>query len=240
MGDIFEVIGFKLPDEASYQQLAEIARQRGKPSTISRRNAIIQGYCWSILEGIEIWTILHESKEGIYFADCRPAFRNARSYEVASWEIIEFIEDGEALVSGRIQNIDLIFELQNFTELNEQVYNQPILTAHLSGLCSSVKILDKNSSSRIIPLSSAQTSQANNKYAENDYLLQGKILSLRELINPITQSEIIWLEIEIGGLQVELLVNREQCNDKLSEGIWISAKAWMQGHIICPKEQESK
>ncbi len=240
MGDIFDVIGFKLPDEASYQQLAETARQRGTPSTISRRNAIIQGYCWTVVEGIEIWTILHESKDGVYFADCRPAFRNARSYEVASWEIIEFIEDGEALVSGRIQNIDLIFELQNFTELNELVYNQPILTAHLSGLCSRLKILDTTLLPKITPLSPAQTSQANNKYAENDYLLQGKILSWRELLNPITQSKIVWLDVQVGELQVELLVNREQCNGTLSEGAWISAEAWMQGHIICPQEQQSK
>lgn len=240
MGDIFDVIGFKLPDEASYQQLAETARQRGTPSAISRRGAIIQGYCWPIVEGVEIWTILHESKEGVYFADCRPAFRNDRTYEVTSWEIIEFIEDGEALVSGRIQNVDLIFELQNFTELNELVYNQPSLTAHLSGLCSRVKILDANSIPRISPLSPAQTSQASNKFAENDYLINGKILSWCELINPITQTEIVWLEVQVGEFQIELLVNREQCKGTLSEGAWISAEAWLQGYIVCPQEQQSK
>ena len=240
MGDIFDVIGFKLPDEASYQQLAETARQRGTPSTISRRNAIIQGYCWSLVEGVEIWTILHESKTGVYFADCRPAFRNARTYEVTSWEIIEFIEDGEALVSGRIKNLDIIFELQNFTELNELVYNQPTLTAHLSGLCSRVKILDAKPTPRISALLPAHTSQTSNKYAENDYLLNGKVLSWRELKNPITQIEFIWLEVEIREFRIELLVNREQCKGMLSEGAWVSAEAWIQGYIVCPQEQQSK
>ena len=240
MGDIFDVIGFKLPDEASYQQLAETARQRGTPSAISRRNAIIQGYCWPLVQGVEIWTILHESKDGIYFADCRPAFRNVRTYEVTSWEIIEFIEDGEALVSGRIQNVDLIFELQNFTELNESVYNQPSLTARLSGLCSRVKILDTNSAPRISPLSPAQTSPVASKYAENDYLINGKILAWRELTNPLTQIEIIWLDVQVGEFRLELLVNREQCKGTLLEGAGIAAEAWLQGYIVCPQVQQSK
>ncbi len=240
MGDIFEVIGFKLPDEDSYQQLAESARRRGTLSAISRRNAIIQGYCWSIVEGVEVWTVLHESKEGLYFADCRPAFRNSRTYEVTQWEIIEFIEDGEALVSGHIQNVDVIFELQNFTELNEFVYNQPTLTAHLSGLCSRVKILETTSSARFAPLSPIQTSQAATKYAENDYLINGKILGWRELINPVTQIEIIWLEVQVGEFRIELLVNKEHCKGVLSEGKWISAEVWLQGYIVCPQEQQSK
>ena len=240
MGDIFDAIGFKLPDEDTYQQLAEEARQRGTPSAISRRNAIIQGYCWPIVEGVEIWTILFESKDGVYFSDCRPAFRNARNYEVHSWEIIEFLEDGEAMVSGRIQNVDLIFELQNFTELNELVYNQPTLIAHLSGLCSRVKILDANATARISPLSPAQTSTTSNKFAENDYLLNGQILSWRELTNPITQVKILWLDVQVGELRIELLVNREQCRGTLSEGMWISAEAWLQGYIVCAQEQQSK
>lgn len=240
MGDIFDVIGFKLPDEASYQQLAEVARARGTPSAISRRNVIIQGYCWPIVEGVEVWTILHESKEGVYFADCRPAFRNARTYEINAWEIIEFIEDGEALVSGRIQNMDLIFELQNFTELNELVYNQPTLTAHLSGLCSRVKILDTEMLPNITSLSPPQTPKSNHKFAENDYLLNGKILSWRKLTNPITQLKIVWLDIEIGEFRIELLVNQEQCKGTLREGAWIAAEAWLQGYIVCSQELESK
>ena len=240
MGDIFDVIGFKLPDETSYQQLAEAARQRGTPSAISRRNAIIQGYCWSLVEGVEIWTILYESKDGMYFADCRPAYRNSRTYEVTSWEIIEFIEDGEALVSGHIQNVDLIFELQNFTELNELAYNQPTLTAHLSGLCSRLKVLDVNSTPQISPLSPAQNSQASNKYAENDYLLTGKVVAWRELINPMTQIKLFWLEVEVGDFRIELLVNHEQCKGILSEGVWISAEVWLQGYLVCPQEQQSK
>ncbi len=240
MGDIFDVIGFKLPDEASYQQLAEAARQRGMHSAVARRNAIMQGYCWPIVEGVEIWTILHESKDGVYLADCRPAFRNARTYDVTAWEILEFIEDGEALVSGRIQHLDLIFELQNFTELTELVYHQPTLTAHLSGLCSRVKILDTNPNPRFSPLNPTPTSQAASKYAENDYLINGQVLAWRELVNPMTQIKLVWLDVQVGEFRIELLVNREQCKGTLAEGAWIVAEAWLQGYIVCPQEQQAK
>ncbi len=240
MGDIFEAIGFKLQDEVAYQQLAEAACQRGISSTISRRNAILRGYCWSLNHGIEIWTILNESKKGTYFADCRPAFRSRRSREVTAWEIIEFIEDGEVLVSGSIQAIDLIFQLQNFTDLDESTYQQPSLTANFAGLCYRAKILPSNVNPQIISLSLPNKTKAATKHYENDYLVNGKVLAWRELSNPITQGIFFWLDVKVGEFRLELLVSQEQCKGTPSENAWISAEMWLQGHIVRQQEQQAK
>jgi hypothetical protein len=240
MGDIFEAVGFKLQDEAAYQQLAEASCQRGTSSTVSRHNTLLRGYCWSLEHSIEIWTILNESKKGTYFADCRPAFRSRRICEINGWEILEFIEDGEVLVSGSIQTLDLTFQLQNFTALDESVYHQPTLTANLAGLCYRVKVLSAPPTARITSLANSHTSKSATKYYENDYLVLGKVFSWRELSNPITHGTIFWLDVEVGEFRVELLVSQEQCQGLLANNVWISAEVWLQGHIVCHHERQAK
>jgi hypothetical protein len=75
MGEPFHAIGFNITDEASYQALAEEAQQRGTLSKARREQGVLHGFCWSVGAGLEVWTVLHESKDGLFYADCRPAFR---------------------------------------------------------------------------------------------------------------------------------------------------------------------
>lgn len=240
MGDIFEAIGFKLQDEAAYQQLAETVCKKGVLSIISRRNAILRGYCWPLQDGIEIWTILHESKKGTYFADCRPAFRSRRTCKVTSWEVIEFIEDGEVLLSGSLQKHDLIFQLQNFTDLDESAYHQSSFTANIAGLCYRAKILNSTITPQITPRSLSHTTTAGTKYYENDYLVTGKILTWKELRNPLTNRVFFWMDVQVGEFRLELLVGQKQCNGTISNNAWISAEVWLQGHVVHQKEQQAK
>ncbi|MBK7597715.1 MAG: hypothetical protein IPJ07_03965 [Acidobacteria bacterium] len=76
MGEPFDAIGFKVTDEASYQALAEEAHQRGTLSLSRRSAGVLHGCCWSLGSGLEVWTVLYESPEGLFYADCRPAFRS--------------------------------------------------------------------------------------------------------------------------------------------------------------------
>jgi hypothetical protein len=240
MGDIFEAIGFKLQDEADYQRLAETVCQKGIPSLISRRGAILRGYCWALNGGIEIWTILHESKKGTYFADCRPAFRSQRICEVTSWEVIEFIEDGEVLVSGSIQKLKLIFQLQNFTDLSESVYQLSSFTTNLAGLCYRAKIFHSPLTPQITSRSLSHPTPTGTKYYENDYLVTGKVVGWQELNNPITNEAFFRLDVKIGEFQLELLVGKKQCKGTILDNAWISAEVWLQGHIVHQKEQQAK
>lgn len=239
MGDIFEAIGIKLQDEESYKQLAEAARKYGKRSTISRPNAIIQGYCWSLIEGIEIWSIIYESKDGTYIADCRPALRNSRTLQVNDWEILEFIEDGEALVSGKVQGYDLVFELQNFTELDEYAYQKQILNAHIAGMCYQAKVINSLIPSKITAQANTKNSQTSS-YAENDFIVSGQLLTWREMMNPITQRTFFQLELEIGEMRLDLTINESQLEGVLTNNVWVTAEAWLQGFLICEQEQQAK
>ena len=159
MGDPFSAIGFTIQDEESFQRLAEQAHTLGTPSTILRQNILLQGFCWHLGEGLEIWTILKEGKSGTFYTDCRPAFRSSLYYPINSWEIIEFIEDGEAILSGQIQNFNLSFELQNFTEISESIFNYPSLRAQIAGLCTRFQIIREQPQSQLTDAESVRATR---------------------------------------------------------------------------------
>jgi hypothetical protein len=240
MGDPFDAIGFTIRDDATFHHLAEEVHHRGVPSYITRNSSILRGFCWQIGSGLEVWTVLHETKDGVYYADCRPAFRGTRLFRLSPWQITEFDEDGEALVSGHTSAVDLIFELQNFTELDHSVYNQSALTAHISGLAYRAKISEAKSSDRLFALSLTEGSRSSCQFAENDYLVNGQIIAWRELTNPLTNASLLWFDVQSAQLSLELLVSREQCKGTPREGDWISAESWLQGYLISPQEQQTK
>ncbi len=235
MGEPFYAIGFKVTDEASYQKLAEEAHHRGTLSKARRAQGVLHGCCWSLGAGLEVWTVLYESKEGLFYADCRPAFRSQYLFNFFPWEIIEYEEDGEALARGVTTDSDaeMIFQLQNLTEINPHEFRDRTITAAVSGLAYRAQVKARNGTPTFAQLASRYTRK---KVAENDYTVSGKIISWREIKNRHTTSDLIWICLDLEKIKLEVLVNRADLKGQLKLGGWLSADVWLQGHILDDKE----
>jgi hypothetical protein len=235
MGEPFYAIGFKVTDEASYQALAEEAHQRGTLSKARRSQGVLHGCCWSLGAGLEVWTVLYESKEGLFYADCRPAFRSQFLFNFYPWEIVEYEEDGEAVTRGVTIDSDteMVFELQNLTEINPTEFRERSITAAVSGLAYRAQVYARCGTHAFAPLASRHNRK---KVAENDYFVSGTILSWREIKNQHTTSDLIWISVDLERIKLEVLVNRANLKGELKRGGWISAEVWLQGHILNDKE----
>src|SRR5205823_1961989 len=156
------------------------AHQHGTINRVPREQATLHGCCWHLGEGLEVWTVLHESKEGLFYADCRPAFRGRHGFRLYPWEITEYEEDGEATVRALIEGseTEMIFELQNITEIDPAVFRERALTATVSGLAYHARALSRAAEPLFVPL--AQVS-SRKQVAENDYAVRGTILYWREI-----------------------------------------------------------
>ena len=230
MGEPFDAIGFRVGDEAAYQALAEEAHQRGAVSRVQREQATLHGCCWRLGDGLEVWTVLHESQQGLFFADCRPAFRGRHLFALYPWEIIEYEEDGEAVARGIIDpGVELTFELQNITEIDPADFCERAITATVSGLAYRARLHAKPRESLFVRLSQHQPRR---RAAENDYIVRGTILSWREIKNPCTTSDLVWVDIDTGKVQIEILINRSDLKGELQRGALISAEVWLQGHVL--------
>jgi hypothetical protein len=274
LAEIFEAIGFEIPDEESYNALAEHAEKTGQRSCAYRGSATIHGRCWKIGHGIEVWSVLYETASDLYCADCRPAFRSRYIHRIHPWEMAEYCEDGEALVRGALGGkTQVLFELQNLTEVKANMLRNAHLRVSLAGLAFSVKIdpatdvealpgylgkaglrpemelaanltkrrrecisnvgTDKPPSvgeGRFTPVS--QVAEYADQACENDYLVRGRILALREIVNPITSARLIWLYVDTGATRVELLASLRSVEGLIRLGAQISATAWLQGHFL--------
>ncbi|MEY3283218.1 MAG: DUF3881 family protein [Acidobacteriota bacterium] len=240
MAEPFEAIGFRINDEASYQALAMEAHDRGTITRLFRPKGILHGSCWSLGAGLEVWTMVYESPNGTYFADCRPAFRNQQVYQFYPWEILEFEQEGEALLTGSLRHAggpELVFALQNLTELNLRQLPWREVTAAVSGLAYRAKVL-RPSRQRREPL--IRPGLAGRECAENDYELRGSILAWRELRNQHTTSNLIWIRLDLGLLNLEILVNRADLQGLPKVGEWLTAEIWLQGYMLNEKQLEAR
>jgi hypothetical protein len=236
MGEPFDAIGFKIDGEASYHALAEQAHQRGALSKTERETATLHGCCWQLGGGLEVWTVLHESKEGLFYTDCRPAFRAHHFFSLFPWEMAEYEEDGEAVVTARAGEADVIFELQNLTEIDITIFRQQSLTAALAGLGYRAKLADKPQEAAFMPLARAFPRR---RSAENDYLLRGKVLDWRELKNAQTSERLFWFYVDAEKIKLEVVVNHADLKGQPpppGRESWITVEAWLQGHILSDKE----
>ncbi len=239
MSEPFDAIGFKVPDEAAYHALAEEAHQRGAVSEARRDRATLHGCCWRLGEGLEVWTVLHESKEGVFYADCRPAFRGRHLYALYPWEIMEYEEDGEAVVRGIVAGSDteVIFELQNLTEIHPGGFRERPITAVMSGLAYHARLNRR----RLAPyLRSLANKTARRNVAENDYEVRGEVLHWRELRNPQTTSDLVWVYLDTGRIKLEVLASRSHLQGELRPGVQITAEVWLQGHILSESELQAR
>lgn len=235
MGEPFSAIGFNVTDQQSYQALAEEAHRNGTGSRVRRDRGTMHGYCWSVGAGVEIWTVLYETPEGVYYSDCRPAFRAQHLFALYPWEIIEYEEDGEALARGLFSTggMEILFELQNITEINPADYRERPITTALSGLAYRAQIQPRGRRPAFLPLEKLPSKK---KALENDYAVRGRIRSWREIQNQRTKSDLLVLDVETDKLRLEVVTSRAELKGEPVRDAWLTAEVWLQGHILTDRE----
>ncbi|MFN0107879.1 MAG: DUF3881 family protein [Blastocatellia bacterium] len=235
MPEPFDAIGFQVKDDAAYKALAEQAHELGALSKAHRPLGTLHGCCWSLGAGLEVWTVLYESAKGMFYADCRPAFRAKRLAGFYPWEILEYEEDGEAIVRGAMLDspLEFMFALQNITEINPLDFRERPITAAVAGLAYRAKV----SAKAIKPTFEALIGHSRKRRTtETDYAIRGQILSWREMHNPRTQENLFWVDVDAGKIKIEIIINSADLKGELKVGAWLSADAWLQGHILNDRE----
>ncbi len=80
---------------------------------------------------------MYESGSGdVFYADCRPGFRARYIQTISPWALTEYDEEGEAVVHGYRDGTEceVLFELQNLTEVGPQVFARRNCTSDFAGL----------------------------------------------------------------------------------------------------------
>ncbi len=229
----FDAIGIEITNETAFNNLAEDVEKRGEASRLTRGAGVLHGHCLKLGEGLEIWTVLYESGTGeVAYADCRPAFRARYAQKIAPWILTEVDEEGTATIHGFIENSDteVLFGLQNLTELETRSFEQNSLQIGLCGLAYKAEILDKAEPTY---WKSYDEIALNVVGEENSWSLCGRILAFESLRNPVSGSHLYWLYLDLGELKLEILVNRRLLkSEKIKVGKFIRAEIWLQGHIL--------
>ena len=233
MDATFETIGLEVPSEKAINFLAERAENQGEASQLSRRGAVLHGRCWKLGEGLEVWTVLYESGTGdVFYANCRPGFRARYTQRIAPWALTEYDEEGEAVIHGYCDGTDteVLFELQNLTEVGINGFRASALHIGLCGLAYRARVCSRAMDARWLPLERAAPSRAAH---ENDWIVRGRVIAFKPLINPLSGSELYWVYLDLNRLKLEVLVNaRALTGASLQIGATISAEVWLQGHVL--------
>jgi hypothetical protein len=233
MDATFETIGLEVPSEKAINFLAERAENQGEPTQLLRRGAVLHGRCWKLGEGLEVWTVLYESETGdVFYANCRPGFRARYMQRIGPWALTEYDEEGEAVIHGYCDGTDteVLFELQNLTEVGTAGFRAPALHVGLCGLAYRARVCAREMNSRWLPLERAVPSRAAH---ENDWILRGQVIAFKPLCNPLSGSELYWIYLDLTGLKLEVLVNRRALSGgELMVGATLSAEVWLQGHVL--------
>jgi len=233
MNPAFETIGLEVSNEKAFNYLAERAGDQGEPTRLSRRGAVLHGRCWKLGEGLEVWTVLYESDSGdVFYADCRPGFRARYIQTIAPWALTEYDEEGEAVIHGYRQGTDceVLFELQNLTEVGPNGFRAPELHIGLCGLAYRARVRRTKGKARWLPLEKTAPTRAAH---ENDWSLSGRIIAFKPLINPLSGGELFWINLDLDRLNLEVLVNRRALRgSRLEVGATLDAEVWLQGHVL--------
>lgn len=232
MNTTFETIGLEVPSEKAFNYLAERAGDQGEPTQLTRRGAVLHGRCWKLGEGLEVWTVLYESGSGdVFYADCRPGFRARYIQTISPWALTEYDEEGEAVVHGYREGTDceVLFELQNLTEVGPSGFRAQELHVGLCGLAYRARVR-KCAPTRWMPLEKTAPSRASH---ENDWSLLGRVIAFKPLKNPLSGSELYWIHLDLERMKLEVLVNgRTLRGDSLAIGATLDAEVWLQGHVL--------
>lgn len=229
----FETIGLEVPSEKAFNYLAERAGDQGEPTQLTRRGAVLHGRCWKLGEGLEVWTVLYESGSGdVFYADCRPGFRARYTQSISPWALTEYDEEGEAVVHGYCQGTEceVLFELQNLTEVGVAGFRAQELHIGLCGLAYRARVRKAGCKTRWTPLEKSAPSRAAH---ENDWSLAGRVVAFKPLRNPLSGSELYWIQVDLERMKLEVLVNQRALRgDSLAVGATLEAEVWLQGHVL--------
>lgn len=241
MEETFEAIGLEVPSERDFNYLAERAGDQGEATQLLRRGAVLHGRCWKLGEGLEVWTVLYESGTGdIFYADCRPGFRARYTQRVSPWALTEYDEEGEAIVHGYCDGTEteVLFELQNLTEVGPDGFNAQELQVGLCGLAYRARICSRGERARWKPLEECAPVRAAH---ENDWSLCGRVLSFKPLRNPLSGSELYWVYLDLEQFKLEVLINQRSLRGgTLHVGATLSADVWLQGHVLDRRALQSR
>lgn len=225
----FDAIGLEVKNETAFDNLAESVEKRGEVSRLNRTGGVLHGRCWRIGEGLEVWTVLYQTETGeVFYADCRPGFRARFRQRINPWIMNEFAEAGEALIHGFIQDseTEILFELQNITEVSAKNFQSNTLLVGLCGLAIRAEVFTEKQKK-------SWESKEKNERNENVWSLCGQIISFSSLKNPVSGSDLYWLHLDLGDFELEILVNQKTLSgDDLEIGAFIKGDVWLQGHII--------
>jgi len=233
MDATFETIGLEVPSEKAINFLAERAENQGEATQLSRAGAVLHGRCWKLGEGLEVWTVLYESGTGeVFYANCRPGFRARYMQRIAPWALTEYDEQGEAVIHGYCDGTEteVLFELQNLTEVGVAGFRAPALHVGLCGLAYRARVCSRGMDARWLPLERAAPSRAAH---ENDWIVRGRIIAFKPLVNPLSGTDLYWIYVDVERLKLEVLVNaRALAGAPLEIGATLSAEVWLQGHVL--------
>lgn len=246
MTELFASVGVQVTDEPSYNSLIEYVDAAGQRSRTARGKATMHGRCWKLGDGLEVWAVLLEQSEESYFADCRPAFRSRYPRALIPWELIEYDEDGEAVVEGTLHGgPNVIFELQNLTEIPAAEWRASHLHVAIAGLAYSAHTTpfpqppaDQFYGYRF--LNASEIEGLAEQACENDYVLNGRVLAWRSLRNPATGAELFWVHVDVGEIRLEVIVNQCALRGQLKIGAAFAANIWLQGHVLLDDELEAR
>lgn len=229
----FNAIGLEISNEDAVNFLAASADKNGESSVLLRKSGTLHGRCWKLGSGLEVWSVLYESSTGeILRNDCRPAFRARYPLTINPWLLSESAEQGEAVIHGFIENTEaeVLFELQNLTEIGAEMFREKNLQVGLCGLAYRVKVFK----SEQIPFCHSYDEITLNVIAnERDWSLCGRVIAFDTVRNAFSGNDLYWIYLDLGEFKLEILVNQSDLSGvRLQTGAFVKADVWLQGHIV--------
>ena len=229
----FDAIGIEITNEAAFNDLAEDVGRRGESSQLPRKSGVLHGRCLKLGFGLEVWTMLYESGTGeMTYADCRPAFRARYAQNIAPFILTEFDDESEVLIHGFVEDTEteVLFELQNLTEVGTQIFERNSLQIGLCGLAHKARVSKTGGK---VYWKSVDKMESVIKIGENAWSLGGRVIAFDTLRNDFSGSDLYWLYLDVGELKIEILVNQRALKgEKLQIGAFVKAEIWLQGHIL--------
>lgn len=229
----FDAIGFEIPNENAFQNLAADVGLRGEVSLLPHKDGVLHGRCLKFGAGLEVWMQFYESGKGeVVYTDCRPAFRARYAHKISPWALTESGREGKSVIHGFVEdtNTEVLFQLQNLTEVGTRVLEQNTLQVGLCGLAYRAAI-----SAKIDEFSwkSYDEAAVNVIEEENYWNIVGNIIAFDTIRNPQSGNDLYWIYVGTGASSLEILVNQRSLRGvKPRVGAFIEADIWLQGHIL--------
>ena len=229
----FDAIGIEIANEAALSSLTKNVGANGEVSRLARKSGVLHGRCLKLGEGLEVWSVLYEAATGeVFCGDCRPAFRAKYAQKVTPWLMSEAAQEGEALIHGFIDETDteILFELQNLTEVGTRIFDQKVLRVGLCGLAYRAEILPEAES---VFWRAYDEITLNVIAGENDWSLCGEVLDFCPLRNSLSGNNLYWIYLNAGEFKLEILVNQRALKGgQPAVGAFLKADVWLQGHVL--------